>query len=74
MTFFNELTTQSKTALSLGTRLIVFNGRNTLNTRSDLMVDKFELTLPEVELKYIIKSVMYNTNYLFHYYIIKITT
>ncbi len=40
MTFFKELTTQSKTAFSLGTRLIVFNGRNTLNTLRDLMVPR----------------------------------
>lgn len=41
ITFFNELTTQSKTAFNFGTRLIVFNGRNTRNTRSDFIVDKF---------------------------------
>lgn len=46
MTFFNEFTTQSNTAFSLGTRLIVFSGRNTLNTRSDLMVDKLVPTEP----------------------------
>lgn len=40
MTFFSELTTQSNTALSFGTRLMVFSGRNTRRTLSDLMVDK----------------------------------
>lgn len=49
MTFFNELTTQSKTALSFGTRLMVFRGRNTLSTRSDLMVDKFVPTEPPLK-------------------------
>lgn len=49
MTFFKELTTQSKTALSLGTRLMVFNGRNTLSTRSDLIVDKFVPTVPPLK-------------------------
>jgi len=33
--------TQSKTAFNFGTRLIVFNGRNTRRTRSDLIVLKF---------------------------------
>lgn len=37
-TFFNEFTTQSKTAFNFGTRLIVFNGRNTRNTRKDFIV------------------------------------
>lgn len=41
MTFFKEFTTQSNTAFSFGTLLIVFNGRNTLNTRSDFIVPKF---------------------------------
>ena len=41
ITFFNELTTQSNTAFSFGTRLIVFNGLSTLKTRSDFIVDKF---------------------------------
>lgn len=45
-TFFSELTTQSNTAFSFGTRLIVFSGRNTRSTRSDLIVDKFCPTLP----------------------------
>lgn len=45
-TFFSELTTQSNTAFSFGTRFIVFNGRNTLNTRSDFIVDRFCPTLP----------------------------
>lgn len=40
-TFLSELTTQSNTAFNFGTRFIVFNGRNTRNTRSDLIVDKF---------------------------------
>ncbi len=35
-TFLSEITTQSKTALSLGTRLIVFSGRSTLNSFRDL--------------------------------------
>lgn len=41
ITFFKEFTTQSNTAFSFGTRLIVFNGRSTLSTRNDLIVDKF---------------------------------
>lgn len=49
MTFFNELTTQSKTAFNLGTRLMVFSGRSTLSTLSDLIVDRFEVT-DELEL------------------------
>lgn len=40
-TFFSEVTTQSNTAFNLGTLLIVFNGRKTLRTRSDLIVLKF---------------------------------
>lgn len=55
ITFFKELTTQSNTALSFGTRLIVFNGRSTLNTRNDLIVDKFcpaELPLKEANRKF----------------------
>lgn len=44
-TFLSELTTQSKTAFSFGTRFIVFSGRSTRSTRNDLMVDKFWLTL-----------------------------
>lgn len=52
ITFFRELTTQSNTALSLGTRLIVFNGRNTRSTRSDLIVDRLLVTsLPASPLK-----------------------
>lgn len=54
ITFFREFTTQSNTALSLGTRLIVFNGRSTLSTRNDLIVDKFcpaELPLKMVNRK-----------------------
>lgn len=55
MTFLSEFTTQSKTAFSLGTRLIVFSGRNTRSTRNDLMVPKLAVadfpfvagTLPE---------------------------
>lgn len=39
-TFFSELTTQSNTAFSLGTRLMVFSGRNTRSTLNDLMVPK----------------------------------
>ena len=35
-TFFNEMTTQSKTALSFGTRLIVLRGRNTRKSFNDL--------------------------------------
>lgn len=41
ITFFREFTTQSNTAFNFGTRLIVFNGRNTRRTRSDLIVDRF---------------------------------
>lgn len=41
MTFFSEFTTQSNTAFSFGTRLIVLSGRNTRRTRSDLIVVKF---------------------------------
>jgi hypothetical protein len=52
ITFFNELTTQSNTAFSFGTRLIVFSGRSTRSTRSDLMVDKLLVTsLPASPLK-----------------------
>ena len=40
-TFFSEFTTQSKTAFSFGTRLMVLSGRSTRSTRSDLMVLKF---------------------------------
>ena len=40
-TFFKELTTQSNTAFSLGTRFIVFRGRRTRKTRSDFMVLRF---------------------------------
>jgi hypothetical protein len=43
------LTTQSNTALSLGTRFMVLSGRNTLSTRSDLMVDKFVPTDPPLK-------------------------
>ena len=43
MTFFNELTTQSKTAFNFGTRFIVFSGLRTRNTRSDFIVFKFLL-------------------------------
>jgi hypothetical protein len=42
-TFLSEFTTQSNTALSFGTRLIVFKGRKTRRTRRDLMV--FNLAL-----------------------------
>lgn len=41
MTFFKLFTTQSNTALSFGTRLIVFRGLSTLSTRSDFIVDRF---------------------------------
>lgn len=41
MTFFNELTTQSNTAFSFGTRFIVFRGRRTRRTRSDFIMDRF---------------------------------
>lgn len=41
ITFFNEFTKQSKTALSFGTLLIVFKGLNTLNTRKDFIVERF---------------------------------
>lgn len=41
ITFFKEFTTQSNTAFNLGTRLIVFKGLSTRNTRRDLMVDRF---------------------------------
>ena len=41
-TFFRELTTQSNTALSFGTLLIVFKGRSTRSTRKDFMVLKLE--------------------------------
>ena len=46
-TFFNELTTQSNTAFSLGTRFKALSGLNTLNTRRDFIVFKF---LPGVSL------------------------
>jgi hypothetical protein len=52
ITFFSELTTQSNTALSFGTRLIVLSGRNTRNTLSDLIVDKLlVISLPALPLK-----------------------
>lgn len=52
ITFLRELTTQSNTAFNLGTRLIVFNGRNTRSTRSDLIVDRLLVTsLPASPLK-----------------------
>lgn len=41
ITFFKEFTKQSNTALSFGTRLIVFKGLNTRNTLKDLMVDRW---------------------------------
>lgn len=41
MTFFKEFTTQSNTAFNFGTRLIVFKGLSTLNTRNDFIVDRF---------------------------------
>lgn len=40
-TFDREVMTQSKTAFSFGTRLIVFNGRKTRRTRRDLIVFRF---------------------------------
>lgn len=40
ITFFREFTTQSKTALSFGTLLIVLSGRKTLKTLNDFMVDR----------------------------------
>ena len=40
-TFFREFTTQSNTAFSFGTRLMVFSGLNTRNTRRDFMVLRF---------------------------------
>ena len=40
-TFDKEVITQSNTAFNLGTRFIVFNGRNTRSTRRDLIVFKF---------------------------------
>ena len=40
-TFLSELTTQSKTAFSLGTLLIVLRGLSTLRTLRDLMVLRF---------------------------------
>lgn len=52
MTFFSEFTTQSNTAFNFGTRLIVFSGRSTRRTLSDLMVDKlFVISLPPSPLK-----------------------
>lgn len=36
-TFLSEVTTQSKTAFSFGTRLMVFRGRSTRSTRNDLI-------------------------------------
>lgn len=42
ITFFRELTTQSNTAFSLGTLLIVFRGLKTLKTLNDLIVERFE--------------------------------
>lgn len=50
-TFFRELTTQSNTAFNFGTRFIVFNGRNTRNTRNDFIVDKFCVTLLPLSVK-----------------------
>jgi hypothetical protein len=40
-TLDNDVITQSNTAFNFGTRLIVFNGRNTRRTRKDLIVFKF---------------------------------
>ena len=40
-TLDNDVITQSKTALSFGTRLMVFNGRRTRRTRKDLIVFRF---------------------------------
>ncbi len=40
-TLDNEVITQSNTAFNFGTRLMVFNGRNTRRTRRDLIVFKF---------------------------------
>lgn len=40
-TFDKDVITQSNTAFNLGTRLIVFNGRRTRRTRSDLIVLRF---------------------------------
>jgi hypothetical protein len=51
MTFFSELTTQSKTAFNFGTRLMVFSGRSTRSTLNDLMVDKLlVISLPPLPL------------------------
>jgi len=41
ITFFSEFTTQSNTALSFGTLLIVLRGRNTRSTLRDLIVLRF---------------------------------
>ena len=40
-TFLRELITQSNTAFSLGTLLIVFRGLRTRNTRSDFITPRF---------------------------------
>ena len=55
-TFLRELTTQSNTALSLGTRLIVLSGLRTRSTRRDLIVLKFcpvELPLKQIFLEFL---------------------
>lgn len=52
MTFLSELTTQSNTAFSFGTRLIVLSGRSTRSTLSDLMVERLlVISLPPSPLK-----------------------
>jgi hypothetical protein len=48
-TFLREFITQSKTAFSFGTRLMVFKGRSTRRTRKDFIVPRF--SPPELPLK-----------------------
>lgn len=60
-TFLSELTTQSKTALSFGTRLIVLRGRSTRSTLSDLIVFKF---LPAPSLSLLFKTDLKGFNYI----------
>ena len=53
-TFLRELMTQSKTAFSLGTLLIVFRGRRTLRTLRDFITARF--SAPELPLRKTFRS------------------
>lgn len=58
-TFFNEFTKQSNTALSLGTLLMVFNGRSTLRTLKDFIVDKLAAALLSLKKKLFFIEIFY---------------